>query len=170
MNYLHLEIIIPAHPSLVWTGPTFLSPSKTNLSLGDDDKMIAQLICIIFQKSSNDFYFLGRSFILKTEKNDASMRTMLSVYFFSEVLVIGDENPIFNKCLLNDIAIFHATGFIIHRKDCVLAVEQPARYSWPGAFIYEKTHLENLNGKRHEDIVFYQLGGKEQAGLDIFSS
>ena len=51
------------------------------------------------------------------------MRMMFSVYFFSKVLVIGDENLIFGKCLLKDVAIFHATGFIIHRKDCVFAFE-----------------------------------------------
>ena len=82
------------------------------------------------------------------------MRSALSVYFFAEVFIIRDQNPIFCNGFLDYPIIIHSARFFVDRKDFVFFFAEPVSYGRPCAFINQKAHLCRLHGQRHEGGIF----------------
>ncbi len=86
------------------------------------------------------------------------MLAALSVYLFSEVFVIGYEDPVLFKCFLKDVIVIGAAVFIIDGKDLVFLFTQPTRNCRTCTFIDKKPHLHWLHCQRHEACILQGSG------------
>ncbi|MBV6399959.1 MAG: hypothetical protein CNIPEHKO_00240 [Anaerolineales bacterium] len=69
---------------------------------------------------------------------------MLTVYLFSKVFVVCDQDPIFRKGFLNDYIVIYSPRGFIYRKDFMSLSTEPFGYFWSSGFVHKKTHLRIL--------------------------
>lgn len=114
---------------------------ESHSRFGDYDKSIRKLVRVFLQQATKHINFVGGAFIGLPEKRDALMRVSFAIDFFSKVLVVGDQDPVFLKCLLNNPVVVNTPRLVEDRKDIVLLVAQPPRYFRTRTFINEKAHF-----------------------------
>jgi len=93
----------------------------SNVSFCNNNELLSQLFTVTIKKSADDLDFVRGHFVFQAHKHDAAMRIFFAENFITEILVRCNENPIFTKCLTNDIDIIHPASFVINREDIVPA-------------------------------------------------
>jgi hypothetical protein len=78
------------------------------------------------------------------------VRQPLTVNLLSEILVIGEENPVFGKGSLNHFLVVYASCFFIDGEDIVLLSPKPTCDGRASVLIDKKAHEDLLQAKRHE--------------------
>ena len=126
---------------------------KADGFLANDYKLTGQFFCVALQQSFDRLYLDDCPFIIKTQQNDAFVRTLFSIYFLTEILVIRHENPILSKCFPDYVIIIHATGFIINRKYFVSLLAQPFGYGRTSGLVHKKPHLRFFPCEGHEGSI-----------------
>jgi hypothetical protein len=97
-------------------------------------------VIICLKKTGKYLNFGSGPFIFESKKYDTLMESAISKNLFSEVLIVGDQNPLFIKRLSDNVLIVNTSSFIEHREHIVILVPQPRGYRWPCRLINEESH------------------------------
>jgi hypothetical protein len=137
------------------------------LCFGNDYELIFKSVGIKFKQPSKDLNLIGSTLIIESHEDDASMWSLLSIYFFTKVFVVCNQNPFLIISFLNHVIVFNSTGLIKYGKDFMSFIKQPGSDSRACAFIHKKTHLYRLDCQRHELGITKRSCGKQKTSLNI---
>lgn len=70
------------------------------------------MLGMTFEQSLQSVELVGGSFVIQAQKNDATVRATLFEYLLTEVLVVGDQDPVFGERFSYDIVIVRAASLI----------------------------------------------------------
>jgi hypothetical protein len=98
--------------SLLLGAPQPLS-AKANTCFRDNYELVMQPICVRIEKPLKNSNLVIGALVGKAQEHNSSVRASLSVDFFTEVLVISNQNPILVGRLFDDFIVVHSTSFIV---------------------------------------------------------
>jgi len=102
-----------------------MKSGKSNPIFRHDHKRICQSICMIFQQPLDYSYFVSDPFIIQPQQHHTLMRPLFAVDFLTEILVTGNNNPLFHKGFLENLLIINAARGLVNGKHLVALATQP---------------------------------------------
>jgi len=123
--------------------------------------MIVQTVGVFLQQPFQTVNLVCHSFILQAQYDNPVVMRAFPKHLRAKILVVGNQNPIFCKSLMQNGIIISPAGLIIYRKHFMPMLEQPASNRWTGTFIYQKAQLVQLHTQGHKCGIFQGFGGKQ---------
>jgi hypothetical protein len=110
----------------------------TNAILGGDDEVVGQLICVLLDHSLYNSYLVCRSFIGKTQQQNAGMAPVIPKHFFSEVLIVGHQDTSLGQCPFDNLVVVCLRHLFANGYHVVAGLLQVSGYRLARGFIYQE--------------------------------